>query len=134
MTENHNSSTVRTGTRNTSGPGRPADEANDVWSLCVVLYEAVSGRHPFAGGSAEEVAERIRRQRLVQASEPTKGPAAGERGGVRRGTPRGPLERLTSVPDVDLPGFRLHSPRTQSGLTSPEFAAREFRAGLQLTP
>ena len=28
--------------------GRPPDEADDVWSLCVVLYEAVSGRHPFA--------------------------------------------------------------------------------------
>ena len=42
-----------------------------------VLYEMVSGRHPFAGGSAEEVAERIRRQRLARASAPPAGPAAG---------------------------------------------------------
>ena len=45
--------------------GRPAEEADDVWSLCVVLYEMVSGRHPFAGGAIEEVQSRIRRQRLA---------------------------------------------------------------------
>ena len=45
--------------------GRPADEADDVWSLCVVLYEMVSGGHPFAGGGADEVRDRIRRQRLA---------------------------------------------------------------------
>ena len=57
--------------------GRTAEEADDVWSLSVVLYEMVSGRHPFAGGSAEEVAERIRRQRLDRAAAPPAGPAAG---------------------------------------------------------
>ena len=48
--------------------GRPAEEADDVWSLCVVLHEAVSGRHPFAddGGAAEtEMTDRIGRQRLT---------------------------------------------------------------------
>ena len=45
--------------------GRPAEEADDVWSLCVVLDEMVSGRHPFAGGSLTQVRTRIRRQRLV---------------------------------------------------------------------
>ena len=44
--------------------GRPAEAADDVWSLCVVLYEMVSGEHPFAGGEVEDVADRIRRQRL----------------------------------------------------------------------
>ena len=44
--------------------GRPAEEADDVWSLCVVLYEMVSGRHPFAGDALEAVRSRIRRQRL----------------------------------------------------------------------
>ena len=52
--------------------GRPADEADDVWSLCVVLYEMVSGRHPFAAAGIAEVVDRIRRQRLgsVAASTP----------------------------------------------------------------
>ena len=45
--------------------GRPADAADDVWSLCVVLYEMVTGRQPFAGGTLEEVQRRIRRQRLA---------------------------------------------------------------------
>ena len=45
--------------------GRPAEAADDVWSLCVVLHEAVSGRHPFAGDGAAEVRDRIRRQRLT---------------------------------------------------------------------
>ena len=45
--------------------GRPAEEADDVWSLCVVLHEMVSGRHPFGGGSAAEIGDRIRLQQLV---------------------------------------------------------------------
>lgn len=28
--------------------GRPADEADDVWSLCVMLHEMATGQHPFA--------------------------------------------------------------------------------------
>ena len=45
--------------------GSPAEEADDVWSLSVVLYEMVSGRHPFAGGTLKQVRSRIRRQRLA---------------------------------------------------------------------
>ena len=52
--------------------GRPADEADDVWSLCVVLHEMVTGEHLFPGGDAGEVADRIRRQRPAR-------PAGGRR-------------------------------------------------------
>ena len=52
--------------------GRAADEGDDVWSLCVMLYEMVSGEHPFAGGGADEVRDRIRRGRLDRGA-----PAAG---------------------------------------------------------
>ena len=53
--------------------GRPADEADDVWSLCVVLHEMVTGGHPFAGGDAGEVADRIRRQRPARPARPAAG-------------------------------------------------------------
>ena len=63
-----NDTTVEGGTLRYLSPevlaGRPADEADDVWSLCVVLCEMVSGEHPFAGGGAAAVADRIRHQRL----------------------------------------------------------------------
>lgn len=57
--------------------GRLADEADDVWSLCVVLYEMVSGRHPFAAPDIDEVVDRIRRRRLVPAAEPAAGSKTG---------------------------------------------------------
>ena len=57
--------------------GRPADEADDVWSLCVVLYEMVSGRHPFAAPDIDEMMDRIRRRRLVGDA----GPAAESKDG-----------------------------------------------------
>ena len=44
--------------------GLPAEEADDVWSLCVVLREMVAGAHPFAGGGVDEVVGRIRHRRL----------------------------------------------------------------------
>ena len=56
--------------------GRPADEADDVWSLCVMLHEIVSGEHPFAGNGVDEVTDRIRRQRLGRAARLPAGPDA----------------------------------------------------------
>ena len=65
--------------------GQPAAEADDVWSLCVVLYEMVVGEHPFAGDDVDEVADRIREQRSGAGGRPTAGSAtSGARGGVRR--------------------------------------------------
>ena len=53
--------------------GRPADEADDIWSLCVVLHEMVAGEHPFVGGDAGDVADRIRRRRPARPARPAAG-------------------------------------------------------------
>lgn len=39
--------------------GDPPDVAADVWALCMVLYEAVAGRHPFADETQHWAAVRI---------------------------------------------------------------------------
>ena len=54
--------------------GRAAGEADDVWSLCVVLYEMVSGKHPFAGDGIDEVTERIRSQNVGSPNLPVENP------------------------------------------------------------
>ena len=85
--------------------GRPAEVADDVWSLCVVLYEMVSGRHPFADGGLEEVRRRIRRQHL----------AAG-----------GPDASAAPTAAVTVAAFAasiLTAPRSRRPGTAPAFAA-----------
>jgi eukaryotic-like serine/threonine-protein kinase len=39
--------------------GAPPQESFDLWSLHMVLYEAIAGRHPFAGRSITQVVEAI---------------------------------------------------------------------------
>ena len=58
--------------------GARAGAADDVWALCVVLFEMLIGTRPFAADSAEELADRIRRQWILQAL-----PAGGD--ATRRG-------------------------------------------------
>ena len=85
--------------------GRTAEEADDVWSLSVVLYEMVSGRHPFAGGALEQVQRRIRRQRLAAG-----GPAA-------------PAAPPSAAAVAAFAASILTAPRAGRPATAPAFAA-----------
>ena len=84
--------------------GRPAEEADDVWSLCVVLYEMVTGRRPFGGAGVEEVTDHILRQRIPD-------------GGLRSGTG-------TEMPSAaaEFAGSLLAAARPARPATAREFA------------
>ena len=53
--------------------GGPAEEADDSWSLCVVLHEMVAGRHPFMDGDVDVVIDRIRHRRITPDARPESG-------------------------------------------------------------
>ena len=57
--------------------GLPPGQADDVWSLCVVLYEMVAGRHPFSGTEVDELTAGILRQRLAHRAPPQAGEEQG---------------------------------------------------------
>ena len=85
--------------------GAPAAVADDVWALGVVLFEMVAGRRPFAGETADEVAEAIRRRSLAPPA-----PAAG-------GEPDGGAAVLAFAGGV------LTAPRPARPATAEAFAA-----------
>ena len=79
--------------------GRPAEEADDVWSLCVVLYEMVTGRRPFGGAGIEEVTDRILRRRIREAPRPGAGaetPSAAAEFAASRLAAAGPARPATA--------------------------------------
>ncbi len=77
LSREEDDATLAGGTPQYSSPevlsGRPAGQADDVWSLCVVLYEMVAGRHPFAGTRTDAVTDRILRQRIAAGARPESG-------------------------------------------------------------
>ncbi len=84
--------------------GRPASEADDVWSLCVVLFEMVSGEHPFTGDGVDGVVDSVRNQRLSQ-------------------DPRLGVRSKASSPVAAFAAAMLTAPRSGRPTTAQAFAA-----------
>ena len=112
--------------------GRPANEADDVWSLCVALYEMVSGEHPFAGDGVDEVVDGIRNQRLSHGARPTASPETSSlvaafaasiltaSGGARPATARAYADKLGEVLTRYAPGAATWTRPTASAGGAPK--------------
>jgi serine/threonine-protein kinase len=79
--------------------GRPADFRADVWSLCVVLYQSITGRVPFSGEQHDQILGQV----LTQEPLPTTAAAAGDDALwriLKRGLRKRPEERWNSVREL----------------------------------
>ena len=78
---------------------KPLSSLSDIFSLSVVCYEALTGRHPFQRARADEIVEAIRRQIPPPASEIN--PAVSQPIGrvVHKGMAKQPWHRFSSARD-----------------------------------
>ena len=78
---------------------KPLTAVSDVFSLSVVCYEALTGRHPFQRARADEVAEAILRQIPPPASEVNPGVSQAISRVVHKGMAKQPWHRFSSAKD-----------------------------------
>ena len=96
--------------------GKPADARSDIFSFGVVLYEALSGRQPFAGASDLEVLQRVQHQPAEPLGDEIP-PAL--RMVVEKALEKDPAERYQSMRDmvVDLRRLARQSGETRAPVT-----------------
>ncbi len=78
---------------------KPLTAVSDVFSLSVVCYEALTGRHPFQRARADEVVEAILRQIPPPASEVNPGVSQAISRVVHKGMAKQPWHRFSSAKD-----------------------------------
>ena len=87
--------------------GRRVDERTDVWSLGVVLYEMLTGRRPFKGGSDQAVIHAILHEDPPSVEEMVPDISSGVASLVRRALARDPDRRYPSAEALLLDLERL---------------------------
>jgi Tol biopolymer transport system component len=108
--------------------GQPADHRSDIFSFGAVLYEMLSGKRAFAGGSAADTMSAILREDPpeLRTAEPSLSPALDRI--VRRCLEKEPQHRFHSADDL---AFALESVTGMSGALArpPEIPAAAVPAG-----
>ncbi|XP_014385963.1 PREDICTED: serine/threonine-protein kinase ULK3 isoform X1 [Myotis brandtii] len=79
---------------------RQYDARVDLWSVGVILYEALFGQPPFASRSFTELEEKIRSNRVIEVG------------------PAGPQQPVVGQREAEPSGWRPHYPCTDSGVGS----------------
>jgi AraC-like DNA-binding protein len=121
--------------------GAPADERSDLFSFCVVFWEALYGERPFAGRDLDELRAAVCAGTVRSPPERRSVPRT-LHDAIRRGLQPAPADRPTSITDlleaVDAAAastpLRAHAPRRQAvlgeaTLTMSVFAVRAVALG-----
>ena len=96
--------------------GKATDKRTDIWSFGVCLYEALTGKRPFAGDDATSVLAAVLRDEVDLEDLPADGPATVRRL-LARCLQKDPRDRLRDIGDARL---ELMEPISDLGETHPE--------------
>lgn len=102
--------------------GRPVDHRTDVFSLGLVLYEALTGSRPFSGKSAVETLHAIINEEPVPASERNPNVPREAAEILAKALAKDPAERYQHAADFAL-DLRRASRAAESGISRPAFHA-----------
>jgi len=105
--------------------GEEVDERSDQFSIGSVLFEMLTAREPFGGGSVEGVLREVARGRFPRLSSVLKTAPSGLDDVLARATARTPAQRFATVSDLADALVPFASERTRR-----LFVSREERAGL----